>query len=137
MKKIIIGMLAYIACSAYAGELKTFPEALQAIQQGAIPNIVIDVKGCEADPQLGDSFATIRPDAIMIVGGNRITGTHRHFTLDQPLMKGVPLFINSKFTLNEMGEAGIKFTLMRAGDYTKVKEIDIKCEFGKGFKLFV
>lgn len=137
MKKILVFIAAWMACSAYAHELKTFAEAAQAIEQeGKIPHVVIDAKACENAQQFGDSLASILPDAVMVIDGNRITGTHRHFTLDQPLMKGVPIFINSKFTISQDDNVLLKFTLMRASDYTKIKEMEINCQFGKGVRLF-
>lgn len=139
MKKIIMMLATCLAFSCYADELTTFYAAARAIENGKIPNFVIDLENCTTDGQIpADTLAVVRPDAAMIVeGGSQITATHRHFTLDQPAMRGIPTFVNSKYRIEKYGKATIKVTLMKAQDFTKVAEIEISCQFGSGLRLFV
>lgn len=128
-------MAASLSMAAHAEGL-SFSETADAVAHGKQLAFVLDLKKCEADFPVADITTSIRPNAFMLIGKDIITASDRHFTLDDPSLKGTPAFGYGKYVIHADGHATLKITLMRASDYVKVNEFEIRCELGQGISVF-
>ncbi|RAP38651.1 hypothetical protein B1207_01870 [Legionella quinlivanii] len=136
MKKTVLSLMAAAAFSVQAAELASFPEVADAVSHGQVLSFVWSVKNCVSEMPLPDVTTSIQPNAIMLIAGQLVTASDRHFTLNDPFLPGTPAFGYSKFELTADGKAALKITLMRAADYSKVKEYSIQCHLGNGLNIF-
>lgn len=136
MKKIALSALALISFGVQADELSTFKDVADAVSLGKQITFVINFKQCTSEMPLGSSTVSISPNAVAVIGNNRITASDRHFTLDDPMARGTPLYDFSKYNINSEGGASIKITVMNASNYEKLASYLINCELGEGFKVF-
>lgn len=127
---------ALLALSAEASDLSSFTEVAEAVKQGKTLRFVTSLNACEADIPSADITTSITPNAVMLVNGSKVTASDRHFTLNDPALPGEAVFGYSKFEINVSGAATVKITLLRAADYSKLREFQMRCELGKGFKVF-
>ena len=84
MKKIAFSALALFSLAVQAKELTSFADISDAIGQGAKLTFVLNSINCTAEVPLSPFVASYSPEAALIIGGNRITASYRHFTLDDP-----------------------------------------------------
>ena len=136
MKKLTLALLASMAFSAEATQLTQFSQVAEGVKQGKEMSFVLTVKDCETDFPSSDITTSLKPDAFMLIGDDRVTASQRHFTLDDPSMGGEPAFGYGKYMIYKDGTVTVKITLMRAADYSKVKDYQIRCELGHGFNVF-
>lgn len=136
MKKTLLSALFLISFAVQAEELSTFNDVAKAIYAGKKITFVIDFKSCTSEMPLAVGVASITPNAVVMIGTNRITASDRHFTLDDPVGRGTPMFDYSKFNIDSDGDASIKMTVLNAINYEKLASYQINCHLGKGFKIF-
>ncbi|CEG57372.1 VirK family protein [Legionella fallonii] len=136
MKKITLSIWALLSFTAQADELSTFNDVATAVSQGHPVNFVIHFKQCTSQKTLPAITASIAPNAVMIIGNSRITASDRHFTLDEPSARDIPVFDYSKFSIDSQGKASIKITMMNASNYEVLGSHSISCQLGEGFKVF-
>ena len=136
MKQMFVLALVFGSLSAQAGELETFKDVVDAVSQGKQISFVIHFNECISEMPLSTATASITPNAVLVIDNNRITASDRHFTMDDPVRRGAPVYDYSKFTINAEGDALIKTTAMSAIDYEPLASHQINCELGKGFKVF-
>jgi len=137
MKKLTMALLTTMAFSAQAAELATFPEAANAVAQGKQLTFVWKIKECTSEQKLPEMVSSIKPNAVMLINNRAITASDRHFTINDPFQPGQPVFDYTKHVLTADGQAGLHVTVMRASDYSIVKEFQVDCELGKGLQIFV
>ena len=128
MKKLFLSVLFLFPFAAQAKELATFQEIADTVNQGKQVTFVIDFKECKSEMPIGNVMVSVAPNAVMLVDSNRITASDRHFTLDNPLARGVPLFDFGKYSINADGSASIKTTLMNAKSYERMASFLINCQ---------
>ncbi|MFO8625461.1 VirK family protein [Legionella pneumophila serogroup 1] len=97
---------------------------------------VISLKKCTSEMPLSSAIVSVTPNAVMVVGDNRVTASDRHFTLDDPVARGTPMFDYSKFNLDSEGDASIKTTVLNASSYERLGSYQMNCKLGDGFKVF-
>ncbi|BCA96169.1 hypothetical protein TUM19329_25300 [Legionella antarctica] len=136
MKRIVLSVLALFSFAVQADELSTFNDIVAVVSKGKPITFVINFKECSSQMPLPSISASIIPNAIMIVANKRITASDRHFTLDDPIARGTPVFDYSKFNIDSEGGASIKMTMMNATNYEVLGSHLIHCELGEGFKVF-
>lgn len=119
-----------------AVELKTFQNIVDAIAEGKRITFVISLKKCTSEMPLSSAIVSVTPNAVMVVGDNRVTASDRHFTLDDPVARGTPMFDYSKFNLDSEGDASIKTTVLNASSYERLGSYQMNCKLGDGFKVF-
>ncbi|QRN04429.1 VirK protein [Legionella sp. MW5194] len=127
---------ALLAFSAEASDLSSFAEVAEAVKQGKALSFVTALNACESDIPSADVTTAITPNAVMLVNGSKVTASDRHFTINDPSLPGEAVFGYSKFEIHASGAATVKITLLRAADYSKIREFQMRCELGKGFKVF-
>ncbi len=135
MRKIVLAVLALFSFAAQADELSTFNDIATVISKGKPVTFVISFKKCSSQMPLPPIVASITPNAIMIVDNKRITASDRHFTLDDPVARDMPVFDYSKFNIDSDG-ASIKMTMINASNYEILGSHLISCGLGEGFKVF-
>jgi len=136
MYKGIIFASFLLSFAVHADELVNFSAATKAISEGRRITFVVDFKQCSAQMPLPVAMASITPNAVLVVGGNRITASDRHFSLDDPSARGLPTFSYSKFNINSEGTASMNITVMSAVNYEQLNAYQINCNLGEGFKIF-
>lgn len=136
MKTLSLIVAAGLTCSVQAAELVTFKDVAEAVQQGRQLTFVTAFNACESDVTFPDVSFSIKPNAAAVIAGIKVTASDRHFTLNDPALPGIPAFGYSKFDIDTQGNASLKVTLMRAADYSKVDEFQVRCQLGKGMKVF-
>lgn len=136
MKKAVICAFALLSGATHAMELETFSDMALAVSTGQRISFVLDLKQCTSDATLPDAVASYTPESALVVGKNRITAAHRHFTLDEPGHRGTPVFENVKYNINADGNVQVIITSMNAINYDKLSSMHIHCSFDKGFKAF-
>ncbi len=136
MKKIALSALTLFSLAVQAGDLSTFSDVAAAVSQGKPVNFVIYFKQCTSQTPLPEVTASITPNAVMIIANSRITASDRHFTLDDPSARGIPVFDYSKFNIDSQGKVSIKITMMNASSYEVLGTHSISCQLGGGFKVF-
>ena len=136
MKKIVLSALAFFSFAVQAEELSTFNDIAAAVAKGKSITFVINFKECSSQMPLPPISASISPNAIMVVANKRITASDRHFTLDDPIARGTPVFDYSKFNIDSEGGASIKMTMMNASNYEVLGSYFVNCVLGEGFKVF-
>lgn len=136
MKKMVLSALILGSLTVQASELSSFSAVAKAVSQGKQITFVINFKECTSEMPLSESTASITPNAVLVVGNNRITASDRHFTLDDPIGRGTPMYDYSKFNIDTEGDASIKMTVLNAVNYEKMASFLINCQLGKGFKVF-
>ncbi len=119
-----------------AVELKTFQNIVDAIAEGKRITFVISLKKCTSEMPLSSAIVSVTPNAVMVVGDSRVTASDRHFTLDDPVARGTPMFDYSKFSLDSEGDASIKTTVLNASSYERLGSYQMNCKLGDGFKVF-
>ncbi|HAT1594933.1 TPA: VirK family protein [Legionella pneumophila] len=137
MKKMFVAVFALCSFTAQAAvELETFQNVVDAIEEGKRITFVINLKKCTSEMPLNSAIVSVTPNAVMVVGDNRVTASDRHFTLDDPMARGTPMFDYSKFNLDSEGEASIKTTVLNASSYERLGSYQMNCKLGDGFKVF-
>ncbi|MCL9682542.1 VirK family protein [Legionella maioricensis] len=136
MKKIVLSVFTLFSFAVHADELSTFNDIASVVAEGKPVTFVINFKECRSQMPLPLVSASITPNAVMIVANKRITASDRHFTLDDPIAPGTPVFDYSKFNIDSEGGASIKMTMMNASNYEVLVSHLIHCELGEGFKVF-
>jgi hypothetical protein len=135
MKKAAFLAFALVSCATHALEL-SFSDMALAVSTGQQISFVLDLKQCTSDTTLPDAVASYTSESALVVGNNRITASHRHFTLDEPGHRGTPIFENIKYNINRDGNVQVIITSMNAINYDKLSSMQIHCNLGKGFKAF-
>lgn len=136
MKKLVLATFASLSLSAQAAELTQFSDIAEAIKQGKQLTYVFSVKQCDSHTDMPDVTTSVKPNAFMVIGNERVTASDNHFTLSEPMYAGVPVYGFGKFDIFSEGYATIKVTIMQAKDYTKLHEFQIRCDVGHGFNVF-
>lgn len=136
IKQLLLVMLASLSFSAKAIELMQFSDVAAAIKQGKSLTFVMNLKECEAHTPLGDNISSIKPDAFMISGNDKLTASHQHLTLNDPMYSDQPIMSHGKYDVYADGHVTAKITLMNAKDFTKLHELQIRCNLGQGFTIF-
>lgn len=136
MKKILLPILTTLALSIQAAELTTFSEVANAVSQGKQLTFVVALNACQPNLSTAEIKISIRPNAIMLIDGKRVTASDKHFTLDEPMLPGKPAIDYSKFNINADGSVGLQITVMDAKDYHLVTNQKLNCELGKGLQVF-
>ncbi len=136
MKKIALSALTLFSLSAQAADLSTFSDVAAAVSEGRPVNFVIYFKDCTSQTPLPAVTTSITPNAVMVIANSRITASDRHFTLDDPIARGTPVFDYSKFNIDSQGKVSIKITMMNASNYEVLGSHSISCQLGEGFKVF-
>ncbi|AMQ28101.1 TPA: VirK family protein [Legionella pneumophila] len=137
MKKMFLAVFTLCSFTAQAAvELKTFQNIVDAIAEGKRITFVISLKKCTSEMPLSSAIVSVTPNAVMVVGDNRVTASDRHFTLDDPVARGTPMFDYSKFNLDSEGDASIKTTVLNASSYERLGSYQMNCKLGDGFKVF-
>ncbi|HGB7250918.1 TPA: VirK family protein [Legionella pneumophila] len=137
MKKMFLAVFTLCSFTAQAAvELKTFQNIVDAIAEGKRITFVISLKKCTSEMPLSSAIVSVTPNAVMVVGDNRVTASDRHFTLDDPVARGTPMFDYSKFNLDSEGDASIKTTVLNASSYERLGSYQMNCKLGDGFKAF-
>ena len=137
MKKLVITALFLCSSAVYADELSTFSQVANSVAEGRPISFVINFEKCSSSqtpPFQG--IASVRPNAVLVVGNSKITASDRHFTRDEPNVRGAPVFSYSKYTIKDDGATIVKFTIMNALNYEVLNSYQINCELGAGFKVF-
>lgn len=136
MNKLVTALLAGFAFSTQAAELSSFTEVADAVAQGKQLTFVWKIKECTSDQRLPELVSSIKPNAVMVINNSAVTASDRHFTMDNPFLPNQPAFDYTKHFLSADGQAWLRVSVMRASDYTKVKEFQVDCELGKGLQIF-
>ncbi|ASQ46862.1 VirK family protein [Legionella clemsonensis] len=136
MKKFLITVLAIISIGSYAGELSSFSEIANAVVNGKQLTFVWTIKHCSSEINLPDIVTAIKPNAVMLIGGKRITASDNHFSLNEPSLPNKATSTFSKYNLQDNGLALLDITVMKAKNYKKVSNYQIRCELGKGLTVF-
>ena len=136
MKKTMLSALALLSLTVQANELPTFNDIANVVSEGKPITFVVNFKECSPQNHMPAIVASITPNAVMVINNNRITASDRHFTMDDPIARGTPVFDYSKFNIDAEGGASIKITMMNASTYEILGGMQINCELGKGFKVF-
>ncbi|HHT9951998.1 TPA: VirK family protein [Legionella pneumophila] len=137
MKKMFLAVFTLCSFTAQAAvELKTFQNIVDAIAEGKRITFVISLKKCTSEMPLSSAIVSVTPNAVMVVGDSRVTASDRHFTLDDPVARGTPMFDYSKFNLDSEGDASIKTTVLNASSYERLGSYQMNCKLGDGFKVF-
>ena len=136
MKRIFFSALVLLSFAVQADELASFNEVTKVVSQGKPITFVINLRECSFEMPLPVVTASITPNAVMIINNKRITASDRHFTLDNPLARGVPVFDYNKFDIDADGSASMTLTMMNAVSYEVLGTHEVKCSLGKGFKVF-
>ncbi|HAU3489523.1 TPA: VirK family protein [Legionella pneumophila] len=137
MKKMFLAVFTLCSFTAQAAvQLKTFQNIVDAIAEGKRITFVISLKKCTSEMPLSSAIVSVTPNAVMVVGDNRVTASDRHFTLDDPVARGTPMFDYSKFNLDSEGDASIKTTVLNASSYERLGSYQMNCKLGDGFKVF-
>ncbi|HFK5907215.1 TPA: VirK family protein [Legionella pneumophila] len=137
MKKMFLAVFTLCSFTAQAAvELKTFQNIVDAIAEGKRITFVINLKKCTSEMPLNSAIVSVTPNAVMVVGDGRVTASDRHFTLDDPVARGTPMFDYSKFNLDSEGDASIKTTVLNASSYERLGSYQMNCKLGDGFKVF-
>lgn len=138
MKKMFLYSLTLLSFGAHADELSSFNDIVKAVAHGKKITFVVEVNSCSKAPLVlkNTPMFSLTPNAIMVVGDDRVTASDRHFSLDDPSAHGNPSFGYSKFNITADGKATIKITTMNAINYEKLSSYQINCELGEGFKVF-
>ncbi len=136
IKKIVLFALAFSSFAVQAKELSTFNDIAAVVAKGKSITFVINFKECNSQMPLPPISASITPNAVMIVDNKRITASDRHFTLDDPIEHGTPVFDYSKFNIDSEGGASIKMTILNARNYEVLGSYFVNCELGEGMKVF-
>ncbi len=136
MNKGLVYASLFLSFAVQAEELVDFSAATKAVSEGKRITFVVDFKQCTSQMPLSVGIASITPNAVLVVGDNRITASDRHFSLDDPAARGLPIFSYSKFNIDSAGVASMKITVMNAVNYEKITSYQINCNLGDGFKIF-
>lgn len=136
MKKTVLSALVVVSFAAHADELMTFNDIANNVAVGKQITFVINTKKCKAEMPVGNAVISITPNSVMVLDNNRITASEKHFTLDDPLARGIPLYDYGKFSIDADGSAFVKMTVMNATNYEKLSSFQINCELGIGFRVF-
>ncbi|KTD08548.1 VirK family protein [Legionella jamestowniensis] len=136
MKKFFIAVCAMLSVGSYAGELSSFSEVATAVGSGKQLTFVWTLKNCSSEVNLPDIVTAIKPNAVMLIGEKRITASDTHFSLNEPSLPNKPSFTFSKYNLQDDGQALLDITIMKAENYKKVSNYQIRCELGKGLAVF-
>ena len=136
IKQLLLMILASLSFSAKAVELMQFAEVALAIKQGKSLTFVMNFKECEAHTPLGDSISSIKPDAFMISSNDKLTASYQHLTLNDPMYSDQPIMSYGKYDVYADGHVTVKITLMNAKDFTKLHELQVRCNLGQGFTIF-
>ncbi|KGP63560.1 VirK protein [Legionella norrlandica] len=136
MKKIFLACFTLCSFTVQAAELGTFQEVADAVSAGKKITFVINLKKCTSEMPLHSAIISFTPNAVALANNNRVTASDRHFTLDDPVARGTPMFDYSKFNLDSEGEASIKTTVLNASTYERISSFQMNCKLGEGFKVF-
>ncbi|HHF7373264.1 VirK family protein [Legionella bozemanae] len=137
MKKMILSALLALSSGVQAEQLTTFMEIADAVSQGKKITLVLNVQECNPQKMPSTSLiGAVQPDAFLVIDNSRITASINHFTLDNPIARGNPIFEFVKYTINADGSVSIKSTLMNAVTYHQLASQYIDCTLNKGFKIF-
>lgn len=136
MKKMFFVVFFLCSLAVQAGELGNFQDIVDAVSAGKRITFVINLKKCISEMPLNPAIVSVTPNAVMVAGNNRVTASDRHFTLDDPVARGTPMFDYSKFNLDSEGDASIKTTVLNASTYERLGSYQMNCKLGEGFKVF-
>lgn len=148
MKKVILGIALGVSSIAQAGvennlkqtQIWTVKNIVSSIDQyGSQLTFVTDFSQCTSELPSGNVKVMVKPNAVMVIGGKnviKITASDKHFTMNDPSMPGVASIGYSKYDIYPDESVSIKITLMRAADYSVVKEYQYSCKLNKGFKVY-
>ncbi len=136
MNKLIWALLCCSAVAAHAKESMDFSTASEAISQGKKITFVIDFNQCHSETPIPKGIVLVRPDALMLLQQNRITASHNHFTLNDPLALGIPTLDYTKYDVKADGTAQLKITVLNAKNYEQLSFYQINCKLGEGFNIY-
>ena len=137
MKKMILLALVVLSSVVRAEQLTTFMDIVDAISQGKKVTLVMNIQECSSQKlPLNSITASVQPDAFLIIDNNRITTSIKHFTLDNPIARGNPIFEFVKYNINSDGNISIKNTVMDATNFKQLATYQLDCSLNKGFKVF-
>ncbi|WP_392537427.1 VirK family protein [Legionella sp. 227] len=137
MIKMIISALLISSSVVHAEQLTTFTDIADSISQGKKITLVMNIQECNAEKLSSNSIiASVQPNAFLVIDNNRIAASVKHFTLDNPLARGNPVFEFVKYNINSDGSVSIKKTVMNANNYQQLASFQIECALNKGFKAF-
>lgn len=136
IKQLLLITLASLSFSAKAVELMQFSEITSAIKQGKSLTLVMNLKECEAHTPLGDTISSIKPDSFMITANDKLTASYQHLTLNDPMYSDQAIMSYGKYDVYADGHVTAKVTLMNAKDFTKLHELQVRCNLGQGVTIF-
>ncbi|QMT59991.1 VirK family protein [Legionella sp. PC997] len=137
MKKMILLILVVLTSSVRAEQLTTFMDIADTISQGKKITLVMNIQECSSQKMpVSSVIASVQPASFLIIDNDRITTSIKHFTLDNPIARGNPIFEFVKYNINSDGSISIKNTVMDAGNFKQLATYQLNCTLNKGFKVF-
>lgn len=136
MKKISLMLSLLLPLCAQADNLKTFSEVEKAISKGKKLAFVLNLAKCDMELP-APVTVTLRPDSVMLMGNNKITTSHRHFTINNPSYPNTAVYDYTKISINAENEVAVAFTTLNAEDYDPLgKTITTICQLNDGVVVY-
>ncbi|QDP71360.1 hypothetical protein FOG18_01580 [Legionella israelensis] len=137
MRRLVFSVFATLALSSVqADELTSFPQVANAVAKGKSIHFVFHLNQCTADYTLPRNVVSVKPNAVLLMGNSKITASDRHFTMDEPAYKGVPIYSYAKMNLDAEGHGSLRVDIMHAENYALITSHMFQCPFGKGMKIY-
>ena len=138
MKNLIITVLFLSSLTTQAKELSTFESIERAILVGKNISFVIDYEQCDFEGKPADiSWVTaIKPSIIKVINHNKITASHKFFTLYEPSALGTPFDVYTKFFIDIDGKAFVNTHVRNQLTQEIYPPNKAECKLGKGLKVY-
>lgn len=144
MKKIFSTILLCLLGNAYAGEISSYNQITEAVNQGKPVRIVVKFENCEFFdkagnalehmPNIGNSY--FAPQEILIDGEGAIRASMMHFTLNDPMVPNQPVYQFLRYTITSDEVVHLVSNSLNAKTYTPMSELYINCKLKTDANVF-
>lgn len=140
MKKSILTILSFLFVStAFADELRNYDAVTAAAIGGKPLHIAINFANCVAKGKQLDAVMSVgvfTPDVISVMG-NHVATSMLHFTMNNPVAAGKPVYEFARYTLSDDNHMALDLRVLDAATYVPYdREWHYDCELGNGVRIY-